>query len=68
MNIEEPKGPWFVNVHHFKFLYRPYCQSPVDYDMVRMSGDMSKVNCAKCLREVKNMTEREKEIAMLGTI
>jgi len=64
--IAEPEGPWYINVRHLQFMYRPYCQSPVDYARVEMSSNISDVNCAKCIREAENMNEKEK--SMLGTI
>lgn len=62
MILEEPVGPWFINVVHLRYAGRPWCCSPVDYGRVEWSNKVEEVSCAKCLREMDEMTEKEKSM------
>lgn len=59
MMYQQPQGPWFVNVRHWRVQGRPYCQSPVDYSVVEMSDTLINSNCAACFKEASLMTSKE---------
>jgi hypothetical protein len=59
MKLEEPVGPWFINVIHLEVGGRPWCCSPVDYNHVQWSKNLNEVSCAACFREA---TETRTEI------
>jgi hypothetical protein len=49
MKLEKPESPWFINVSHYRYGGRPYCQSPVDYNLAVLLDDIDKVNCSLCV-------------------